>query len=70
MSTWGEHRPLFHFSNGKKDPSDRAHSEYVYELHHELFEFDLDIDFEFKAKDLAVKDFENKKDLLLEKKGV
>ncbi len=54
-TTWGNHKPLFHFSNGKKSPIDRAHSDCVYQLHEELFKCPTDVDFEFKAKEAAIK---------------
>jgi UV DNA damage endonuclease len=58
METWGKYKPLFHYSNGRSDPTDRAHSDYVYILHKELFENDVDVEFEFKAKDYAIERFE------------
>ena len=58
METWGKYKPLFHYSNGKTGPTDRAHSDYVYTLHKELFENDVDVEFEFKAKDYALERFE------------
>jgi hypothetical protein len=53
-TTWGNFKPLFHFSNGKSSTSDRAHSDYVYELHEELFDYPTDVDFEFKLKEIAI----------------
>ena len=58
IETWGKYKPVFHYSNGKSSPTDRSHSDYVYELHKELFENDVDVDFEFKAKDYAIEKFE------------
>jgi len=58
METWGKYKPLFHYSNGRSGPTDRAHSDYVYTLHKELFENDVDVEFEFKAKDYALERFE------------
>ncbi len=58
METWGKYKPLFHYSNGRSGPTDRAHSDYVYTLHKELFENDVDVEFEFKAKDYAIERFE------------
>jgi UV DNA damage endonuclease len=58
METWGKYKPLFHYSNGRSGPTDRAHSDYVYILHKELFENDVDVEFEFKAKDYAIERFE------------
>jgi|688.fasta_scaffold438933_2 UV DNA damage endonuclease len=56
-NTWGEFRPLFHFSNGRNNSLDKAHSDHVYELHEELFKIDVDIDYEYKSKDLTIKKF-------------
>jgi UV DNA damage endonuclease len=56
--TWRDTKPLFHFSNkdlGSKNQ--RAHSEFVYERHEELFVDDIDVDFEFKGKDKAIRKF-------------
>ena len=53
-TTWGDFKPLFHFSNGKSSTTDRAHSDYVYELHEELFDRPTDVDFEFKLKEIAI----------------
>lgn len=58
IETWGKYKPLFHYSNGKLSPTDRSHSDYVYTLHKELFENDVDVEFEFKAKDYALIQFE------------
>lgn len=55
--TWGEFRPLFHFSNGRNNSLDKAHSDYVYDLHEELFKLDVDIEYEYKLKDLTIKKF-------------
>lgn len=58
IDTWGKYRPLFHYSNGRSSASDRSHSDYVQELHTELFEHDIDIEFEFKMKDRAINKFQ------------
>jgi len=58
IETWGKYKPVFHYSNGKSSPTDRAHSDYVYILHKELFENNVDVEFEFKAKDYAIEKFE------------
>ena len=58
IKTWGKYKPLFHYSNGKTGSTDRSHSDYVYTLHKELFENDVDVDFEFKAKDYAIEKFQ------------
>jgi UV DNA damage endonuclease len=56
-TTWGNFKPLFHFSNGKSSTSDRAHSDYVYELHEELFDSPTDVDFEFKLKEKSINEY-------------
>jgi len=58
IETWGKYKPVFHYSNGKSSPTDRSHSDYVYILHKELFENNVDVEFEFKAKDYAIEKFE------------
>ena len=55
IETWGDVKPLFHFSNGRETLLDKAHSDYVYDIHEELFCHDVDIDCEYKFKDLAIK---------------
>lgn len=55
--TWGNIKPVMHFSNGKASPSDKAHSDYVYEIHDELFTLPATIDYEYKAKNLAISDY-------------
>lgn len=57
MSTWGNTIPIFHFSNGKDSVNDNSHSDYVYDIHNELFEHKVDVDFEFKKKDICILDF-------------
>ena len=60
MSTWGKHRPLFHFSDN--DPSNknpRAHGDYVRSIPEEYVGVNgVDFEFEFKAKDYALERFE------------
>ena len=63
INTWGDYTPLFHFSyNDPNNKNPRAHADYARELPIEYAEcnVDLDLDFEFKAKDLAIEEFENK----------
>jgi UV DNA damage endonuclease len=57
ISTWGKYQPLFHFSNGRDSKENRAHSDYVYDIHQELFDNNVDIEFEFKMKDMAINEF-------------
>ena len=59
-STWPtEITPLFHFSNSFDLKNKSKHSDYVLELHDELFSKETDIDFEFKSKDLCIQKFES-----------
>lgn len=57
IKTWGDCKPLFHFSNGRNHALDKAHSDYVNEIHQELFINDIDIDYEYKFKDFTIKNF-------------
>jgi len=60
MSTWGSHRPLFHFSdNDTTNKNPRAHGDYVRSIPDEYVDMDgVDYEFEFKAKDYAIERFE------------
>jgi UV DNA damage endonuclease len=59
MSTWGSHRPLFHFSdNDLTNKNPRAHGDYVRVIPNEYIDLDVDFEFEFKAKDYALDRFE------------
>jgi UV DNA damage endonuclease len=59
MSTWGKHRPLFHFSdNDLNNSNPRAHADYVREIPAEYQNLDVDFEFEFKGKDYAIEKFE------------
>jgi UV DNA damage endonuclease len=59
-STWGNYIPLFHFSDCEKNAKNpRAHADYISEIPEEYNNDDkIDLEFEFKAKDLAIKRFE------------
>jgi UV DNA damage endonuclease len=57
FETWKTFRPLFHFSNGRDHALDKAHSDYVYDIHEELFSREIDIDYEYKLKDLTIQKF-------------
>jgi UV DNA damage endonuclease len=59
IKTWSNYKPLFHFSNGREHSLDKAHSDYVNEIHQELFDnnIDIDIDYEYKLKDLTIQKF-------------
>jgi UV DNA damage endonuclease len=59
ISTWGKHRPLFHFSdNDLNNSNPRAHADYVREIPAEYQNLDVDFEFEFKGKDYAIEKFE------------
>lgn len=59
MSTWGNYRPLFHFSdNDLNNKNPRAHGDYVRNIPDEYVDLDVDFEFEFKAKDYALERFE------------
>ena len=60
MSTWGDYRPLFHFSdNDINNSNPRAHGDYVRNVPDEyLNSYSVDYEFEFKAKDYAIEKFE------------
>jgi UV DNA damage endonuclease len=59
-STWGSHVPLFHFSdNDVKNRNPRAHADYPTKFPEEFVGEDIDLDFEFKAKDYAIEYFES-----------
>lgn len=55
-STWGKHRPLFHFSdNDPNNTNPRAHADYVSSVPEEYKNLEnVDFEFEFKAKDYAL----------------
>ncbi len=52
VSTWGNFKPLFHYSEGKDSKLDRAHSDYVKSI--PSCSTYVDIEVEAKQKDLAV----------------
>ncbi len=59
IETWGGFKPLFHFSdNDPAHKNPRAHCDYVQEFPIEYTDQNLDLDFEFKAKDYAITKFE------------
>lgn len=60
-STWGSYVPLFHFSdNDVKNRNPRAHADYPTVFPDEYIGENIDLDFEFKAKDYAIEFFEHK----------
>lgn len=58
FETWKTFKPVFHFSNGRDHALDKAHSDYVYEIHEELFSKNITIEYEFKQKDFSIKKYE------------
>jgi len=58
LETWGNIVPFCHFSNGRDHALDKAHSDYVYEIHEELFSKNITIEYEFKQKDFSIKKYE------------
>ena len=59
VSTWKGYRPMFHFSdNDLNNTNPRAHADYVRTVPDEYRNLDVDFEFEFKAKDLALRKFE------------
>ena len=69
-STWGDHRPLTHYSSCKKTFEDpaviaRSHADYVYEKIN-TYDQEFDIEIEAKAKDLAVLKYRQNHETLLE----
>lgn len=57
VDSWQTFKPLFHFSNGRDHALDKAHSDYVYDIHEELFSREVDVDYEYKLKDLTIQKF-------------
>lgn len=60
MSTWGKHRPLFHFSEGigNTGAAQRTHAGSPTHVPVEYTNIDADLEFEFKNKDYAIEYFE------------
>ena len=60
-NTWGKFRPLFHYSdNDTKNRNPRAHADYPTMFPSEFVGEDIDLEFEFKAKDYAIEYFQDK----------
>jgi UV DNA damage endonuclease len=57
--TWGEHKPLFHYSESAPGNNPRKHADYATQPI-DTYGLDFDLDFEIKQKDLAIKQWENK----------
>lgn len=69
-STWGEVKPLFHYSSCRRTFEDsqckaQAHADYVYEKI-KTYSHPIDIEVESKAKDLAILQYRKNQNTLLE----
>lgn len=51
--TWGDYKPLFHYSESRPGNNPRAHSDYAV-LPINTYSLDFDLDFELKMKDKAI----------------
>ena len=51
--TWGDIRPLFHYSESAEGNNPRKHADYA-EQDFALYDLDFDVDFELKSKDFAI----------------
>jgi UV DNA damage endonuclease len=56
--TWGNIKPLFHFSQSKDEKNIRAHRDYP-NAKFENYGLEFDLDFEFKMKEKAIEFFES-----------
>lgn len=52
-ATWGDYKPLFHYSESRPGNNPRAHADYAYN-HINTHNLDFDLDFELKMKDKAI----------------
>jgi len=52
-STWGEYKPLFHYSESREGNNPRAHADFAYN-NINTYGLDFDLDFELKMKDKAI----------------
>lgn len=57
--TWGNYTPLFHYSESRPGNNPRAHADYA-ENDFNTYGLDFDCDFELKAKDHAIKQWQTK----------
>jgi UV DNA damage endonuclease len=57
--TWGGYKPLFHYSESRAGNNPRAHADYA-ENSFNTYALEFDCDFELKAKDIAIKQWESK----------
>jgi UV DNA damage endonuclease len=52
-NTWGQYKPLFHYSESRPGNNPRAHADYAYSTI-STYGLDFDLDFELKMKDKAI----------------
>ncbi len=55
--TWGEHKPLFHYSESAPGNNPRKHADYATQPI-DTYGLDFHLDFEIKQKDLAIKKYQ------------
>jgi UV DNA damage endonuclease len=55
-ATWGDYKPLFHYSESRDGNNPRAHADYAYNTFN-TYDLDFDLDFELKMKDKAISKF-------------
>lgn len=56
VETWGDIKPLFHYSESREGKNPRAHADYPSNVFN-TYDCDVDVDFEFKMKDKAINHF-------------
>lgn len=57
-ATWGDFRPLFHYSESRPGNNPRAHADYA-KNNINTYDLDFDLDFELKMKDHAISEYIN-----------
>ena len=57
-ATWGDYRPLFHYSESRPGNNPRAHADYANQPFN-TYDLDFDLDFELKMKDNAILQYES-----------
>jgi UV DNA damage endonuclease len=55
--TWGDYRPLFHYSESREGKNPRAHADYSVARYNVYGNLGFDLDFEFKMKEKAIEKF-------------
>lgn len=57
-ATWGDYKPLFHYSESRPGNNPRAHADYALKPFN-TYGLDFDLDFELKMKDNAISKYES-----------